>query len=114
MPELSSLIAIIVVGLIATGVIRLVLRPKMPPTSTFRCARCSTVKPYSERTVRAWRGGAKRLFCDACHQRWLNERHPVASGSRASHRVTGNRGCLGVAILLACAPLALLVVLLYA
>ena len=45
----------------------------IPPTKSFRCARCSTVEEYGPRTLEAWRKGIKKLYCQNCHRTWLNQ-----------------------------------------
>jgi len=42
-------------------------RPAHPPSRTFVCARRSATGRHDGGTIEAWRDGAKRPFCDACH-----------------------------------------------
>src|SRR5215831_8006044 len=105
----SALIAMAVAALVALTV-RWLLRPKHPPTATFRCARCSVVSRHTARTSEAWRRNAKSLFCDSCHRKWL-ESQPQ-QGNAAPHRApaSSNRGWLGVVLLIALIPIALLTI----
>lgn len=67
----------------------------MPPTRTFRCAKCSASEAYSPRTIEAWRKGIKRLYCQSCHRAWLNSQPKRMHSS--SERTPG--GCAPVVLL---------------
>jgi hypothetical protein len=63
--------AMLVVALVAARFL-FEKNPPLPPTKTFRCAKCSVVEEYSPRTIEAWRKGFKRLYCKKCHRAWLD------------------------------------------
>ena len=114
MPSPEVIAAGVVLAVLAIGVARLLTRPRRPQSNAFRCARCGANTRHSPRSELAWRNGAKRLFCDSCHQLWLSAQ-PSGPRSRAGPGIAAsNRGCLGVAVLLAACPLALLVALICA
>src|SRR6266496_4267912 len=99
-------IAIVIGVVLLVGVGRLFFRPRRPPSSTFKCARCGVVARHIDRTETAWRGGAKRLFCDSCHRLWLSAqpaRDPSAS-PLSSNALRSNRGCLSAALILLLLP----------
>lgn len=96
----------------------------------FTCAGCSGQFAHTKRTVAAWEKGSRRIFCDACHRKWLDARPPrlpsaradavipsyARSGRNRTDRVPGairtspearaSGGCLGVAILMILVPVA--------
>jgi hypothetical protein len=111
-----AVIATIVTVAVVIGLARLFVRPKRPPTAKFKCARCGTVVLHSARTENAWRGGAKRLFCDVCHRKWLSAQPAKAdsTGSGRDRSLVANRGCLGIALFLVACPFALYWVYAYA
>jgi hypothetical protein len=95
--------------------VRLALRPKQPPTATFKCARCSSISRHNKRTSEAWRRNAKQLFCDVCHRKWLASQPQQVQGSPPRGApASSNRGCFGVMLLLALFPFALIAMILYA
>ena len=110
-----TLVAVIVAVVLCIFVIRFLFRPKGPPTVSFKCARCGTVARHTKRTVEAWRRKANRLYCDACHRRWL-ETQPHQTVPTNFSAVTGGsrRGCLGALLVLLCIPIALVAFALYA
>jgi hypothetical protein len=106
---------IVVAAVVLTALVKYFARPKQPPRPTFTCARCSTTARHSERTAEAWRNGAKFLYCDACHRKWLSAQ-PQAS--RADRRAVpagpARSGCLGASLALVLLPTALVALILYA
>ena len=105
----AQTIAILVVAaVVAAGLIGLLFRPKGPPTATFKCARCSVVARHSNRTVNAWKSGAKRMYCESCHREWLR-----ANPGRAVAPSSG-RGCFAVSLALILIPTGLYFAVLYA
>ena len=116
MPRIDpTLIAVIVAVVLCIFVARLFFRPKEPPQTNFKCARCGTIARHTERTVEAWRRNPNRLYCDACHRKWLEAR-PRQSGGATFARASSssNRGCLSVLLVLAVVPIALVAFFLYA
>jgi len=110
-----TLVAVIVAVVLCIFVIRFLFRPKGPPTASFKCARCGIVARHTERTVEAWRRKANRLYCDACHRKWL-ETQPRQTGATSFSPATSGsrRGCLGMLFVLLCVPIALVAFALYA
>ena len=114
----QTTIAMIIGIVILAAIIRLLFRPKRPPHKSFKCTRCSIVSAHNDRTIQAWRGGAKKLFCDSCHRIWLSSQPNLHKQSRPSQgRFPGapaKSGCLGVTLALVICPLAILVCITYA
>jgi hypothetical protein len=108
-----TLIAVIVAVVVCIIILKFLIRPKRPPTASYKCARCGTVARHTERTVEAWRRNASRLYCDVCHRKWL-EAQPRQIGTTTFARASGNsnRGCLGILLTLAVIPIALVALLL--
>jgi|SRR5215471_3706453 len=114
MPRIDpTLIVVIVAVVLAVFAVRLLFRPREPPTATFKCARCGIVARHSERTAEAWRRKISRLYCDACHRKWL-EAHPRQSDTTTLGSGASRQGCLGVLLLAVCVPIAVVMVALYA
>lgn len=94
---------------IAAIVALLVLnRQKKPKESHFSCARCRTVVPFDARTIHAWNNGFVKLYCSACHKRWLAENPQnidYAPTLINRYRPSG-QGCLGLLCLLVLFPIA--------
>jgi cold shock CspA family protein len=85
-------------GLVALVVLT---RQKKPKEKKFGGARCKAVVDFDARTIQAWNNGFLKLYCTACHQRWLRENPPQ------SQRYTPTRGsgCLGMFCLLVTLPI---------
>lgn len=106
MPSTGTTLALIVAALVLAEIAGLFFRPKGPPTKAFKCARCGVAARHSERTENAWRTGAGRIYCDACHRRWLIA-NPDRVTTRQGRLRTSGRGCFTVMVALALAPAAL-------
>jgi hypothetical protein len=105
-----------VAAVVVSALVKYLARPKQPPRATFTCARCSTTTRHSQRTVEAWRAGAKRLFCDTCHRKWLTAQ-PQNSNSVGGRRASAGparSGCLGISLALVLVPIALVAFVVYA
>ena len=114
MPSTETTIAIIVAVTVLAGVLGLLLRPKGPPTATFKCARCGVVARHAQRTENAWRSGVKRLYCDTCHRQWLRANPDRANPpSRGNTRASG-RGCFTATVALLLVPAGLYLATRYA
>ena len=116
MSQPATVFVVVALVLIAFAAIRLLLRPKRPPTAKFKCARCGTVASHTARTEEAWREGMTRLFCDACHQVWLKSKPPrtgPAVGARM-RQARANRGCLSAAVVLLLVPTSIFIAVTYA
>ncbi|MFQ3229300.1 hypothetical protein [Reinekea sp.] len=72
---------------------------KMPPTKAFRCAGCKKNEAYSKRTIEAWRNGYKRIYCQACHVKWLKNNPNTRNTS------SGSQGCAVVAVTIISLPI---------
>lgn len=85
-------------------------RQKKPKEKSFQCSRCRKIAEHDLRTIRAWNKGFIKLYCGACHQRWLVDK-PKPERS-LEHKPTPERiltqgrggGCLGALILLFIMP----------
>jgi cold shock CspA family protein len=75
-------------------------RQKKPKDTTFQCSRCRKVTEHDRRTIQAWNNGFIKLYCQACHLKWLESNpRPV------SYVATGSKGgCLGVLTLTTLIP----------
>ncbi len=78
-------------------------RQKKPKEKRFTCARCRKLENHSKRTIRAWNNGFTKLYCGACHNKWLKENEEPTT--YVSSRSSG-KGCLGVVVLLLLLPIA--------
>jgi GrpB-like predicted nucleotidyltransferase (UPF0157 family) len=72
---------------------------KMPPSKVFRCAGCKKNEAYSKRTIEAWRHGYKRIYCQACHVKWLK------NNPNARQASSDSKGCAVVAITIVSLPI---------
>ncbi len=82
-------------------------RKKKPANPLFSCANCRSVAKHDERTIGAWNRGFTRLYCKPCHQKWLSEQ-PREQVERSSYS-SGKSGCLGLFLVMAFTPVALVV-----
>lgn len=62
----------------------------------FTCQSCGKTSTHTNRTVNAFRNGAKSAFCGNCHGQW------------AKNRTRGGGGCLASAITLMAIPVVLI------
>lgn len=74
---------------------------KKPPEETFKCARCKQQEKYTPRTIEAWRKGFTNIYCQKCHQLWLQNNPEKAKSRQVSNR---GGGCLGMLMLLLVLP----------
>jgi len=100
--ETENIENVIPFGLILIVAIVLLNRQKKPKEKIFSCARCRKVSEHDKRTIRAWNNGFLKLYCKACHHRWLaeqpNQTQYVSESSQG-------RGCLGVLAFLFILPI---------
>jgi hypothetical protein len=99
---------------------------RAPASLHFVCAGCSERYSHTKRTVSAFERGTTRLFCNACHGKWVagrpRQQQSVASRERLSGgsnahtrhvspapRARARSGCLGTAVLLVALPVVLVV-----
>lgn len=81
-------------------------RQKNPKEKRFSCAGCGKLSEHDKRTIKAWNNGFLKLYCKACHQKWLAEQpNQKQYVSVSSH----GRGCLVVLALLFILPIAVCV-----
>ena len=85
---LAILVFGLLLGIVLVKSILTSIFAKRPPP-TFRCARCRREVPHDDRTIAAWRSGKHKLFCPACHKKWLDA-HPATQVPSPS----GKGGCL--------------------
>jgi len=83
-------------------------RQKKPKESHFSCARCRTVAPFDARTIQAWNNGFVKLYCSACHKRWLaeNSQHNDYAPTLINRYRPSGQGCFGLLCLLVLLPIA--------
>ena len=80
---------------------------RLPKQKQFKCARCGTFSPHTERTIDAWRNNKTRFFCQACHAKWLQSRPHQERTQFSSYGDGGSgSGCLGIVVLFAFIPVA--------
>ena len=99
----------IIIGAVIAGIVVLTFVSKLfpkgqPKAKQFKCARCGTFSPHTERTIEAWRNNKTKFYCQACHAKWLQSRSPQER-EHLSHS-SSRSGCLGVVLLFALVPLA--------
>jgi hypothetical protein len=71
--DTNTLILVFAVAIILMLLKTVLSKKPMPPSKTFRCAKCSAIENYGPRTIEAWRKGVKKLYCQSCHRAWLNK-----------------------------------------
>ncbi|MBU0593093.1 MAG: hypothetical protein KKH74_05060 [Gammaproteobacteria bacterium] len=99
----------IIIGIGIAGIVLLTFVGKLLPKSQpkekqFKCSRCGTFSPHTERTIEAWRNNKTKFFCKECHAKWLQSRPPLER-EQFSSRGSSKSGCLGVVVLFALVPL---------
>jgi cold shock CspA family protein len=77
----------------------LLTRKKKPKEKHFTCFSCNAVTHFDKRTINAWNSGMTKLYCYACHVKWLRN-HP----SQETHSVGRSGGCLGIFVALSIIP----------
>lgn len=77
-------------------------RQKKPKSKTFTCTKCNSIASHDSRTIRAWNDGHKRLFCGACHRKWIDTQPKQVKESYSSSGA--NSGCLGVVLVFIVMP----------
>jgi len=73
-------------------------RQKKPKEKSFSCSGCRNIVNYDHRTIEAWNKGFTKIYCKACHLKWLKNNQ-----DRFSTQSTGS-GCLGVIALMIIIP----------
>jgi cold shock CspA family protein len=79
-------------------------RKKQPANKLYSCSKCSSVVSHDKRTVLAWNRGFNRLYCNFCHQKWLNEQPKEQVEIRSAY-VSSKSGCLGLFLIIAFVPI---------
>jgi hypothetical protein len=102
-PEI--IFGIILAGIVVLSFVSKLIPKRQPKEKHFKCSRCGTVSPHTERTIEAWRNSKTTFFCPACHAKWLQSR-PSQEREQFSSRDSNRSGCLGTVILFALVPLA--------
>lgn len=82
----------------------LLVRQKQPKEKYFTCFACNAVTDFDKRTIKAWNNGMTKLYCHACHVKWLRN-HP----SQETHAVGRSGGCLGIFLALLIIPVSVAV-----
>lgn len=96
----------VILGILFLGALvfaRFGSRPRMPRDRFFNCWRCKALTPHNQRTIEAWRQGKARLFCGACHSKWLMS-HPAPVSqvrSASEHRPRSRSSPLATLVLFA-------------
>jgi cold shock CspA family protein len=93
----NSIEKLITAGIIFVVAVVMINRQKKPKEKIFSCARCRKISEHDKRTISAWNRGLLKLYCNSCHQKWLEDQ-PKQQHVALS---TQGRGCLGVSALLA-------------
>lgn len=97
--SLEEIIGVVIVGVIVLSFVGKFLPKRQPQEKYFKCSRCGTVSPHTERTIEAWRNNKNKFFCQSCHTKWLQTRPQQGHFSSQS-------GCLGIIMLFVFVPLA--------
>ncbi len=87
-------------GVIFVIAVFLLNRSKNPKEKSFSCSRCRKISNHNQRTISAWKNGFLKLYCNACHHKWLENKPkqvPYTSASRG--------GCFGILALLVILPI---------
>jgi cold shock CspA family protein len=75
-------------------------RQKKPKEKSFSCSGCMKTADYDPRTIQAWNRGFTKLYCSACHHKWLKNNPHQDLRSTQSQR----SGCLGTFALMIILP----------
>ena len=89
-------------GVIVIVAVVLLNRQKRPKEKSFSCAHCRKVSEHDKRTIKAWNNRFLKLYCNACHRKWLAEQPKQTQYVSVSSR---GGGCLGVSALLVILPI---------
>lgn len=98
----SSIERLIPAGVIMLVAVVLLNRQKKPKEKKFSCARCRKISEHNKRTINAWNNGLLKLYCNACHQKWLADQPKQTQHIFVSNR---SRGCLSISVLLVILPI---------
>jgi hypothetical protein len=99
------IVGVAIASLVVLSLIGKLLPTRKPKEKYFKCARCGSVSPHTERTIDAWRNSKTKFFCQTCHAKWLQSKPPKAY-SHVPAAGNSRSGCLGVVVLFALLPLA--------
>ena len=94
---------LVMVLALSLGVLSRLLPKRRPKESQFRCARCNSSAPHTERTIAAWRQGKAKFFCQSCHKTWLESQQRGSLAGAAAQRHSQS-GCLGVVVVFVVLP----------
>lgn len=101
----GSVESVSVLGALFVAVLLFLLgRKKQPANKLFSCAKCRSISNHDERTVLAWNRGFDRLYCKACHQKWLSEK-PKEYAEKSNYYSSSKSGCLGSFVVIASFPI---------
>lgn len=93
---------IILYGIVIIVSLIFLSRQKKPKENNFTCARCKAIAEFDKRTIQAWNKGVLKLYCSACHQKWLS----TQPETEQSIQIRGSKsGCLGMFIALTLLPM---------
>jgi len=98
----GSIEKLITAGVILVVAVVLLNRQKKPKEKRFSCARCRKISDYDKRTINTWNNGFLKLYCNACHRKWLADQPKQTQHVSVSNR---GGGCLGVSALLVILPI---------
>ena len=98
----GSIESLIPAGVILVVAVVLLNRQKKPKEKKFSCARCRKISEHDKRTINAWNNGLLKLYCNACHQKWLANQPKQTQHVSVSSR---GGGCLGISALLVILPI---------
>jgi hypothetical protein len=101
--SLEEIIGVVIVGIIVVSFLGRLSPKRRPKEKYFKCSRCGSVSPHTERTIEAWRNNKNKFFCQSCHAKWLQTR---SRQEQDQSRGTSRSGCLGLIVLFTLVPLA--------
>ncbi|GHA21906.1 cold shock domain-containing protein [Oceanisphaera arctica] len=82
-------------------------RQKKPKDKSFHCSRCRVIAEHDSRTIQAWNSGFTKIYCNACHVKWLNDhekqKHTLTHKYAPIQKQSG--GCLGLLALIIVMPI---------
>lgn len=78
----------------------LLKRQKKPKEKSFSCSGCRNTADYDPRTIQAWNRGFTKLYCKACHHKWLKDNPHQDLRSAQSQ----SKGCLGTFVFMILVP----------
>lgn len=86
------------------AVILIINREKIPKSKEYSCSRCHSLNTFNKRTIAAWNQGYTKLYCNACHTQWLQDRPDLKNTPINGQQQRQGSGCLSALVLALTVP----------